>query len=420
MGNASDTSAVFASTISKERDILMGSLYSVFCKSTTRKAAGAPCPAHDQSLFCFTGVLSLVGNCILLLVAYHKRSTLKPAEFFIINLSISDLGMTLSLFPLAIPSAFKHRWLFGELTCQLYAMCGVLFGLCSLTNLTALSFVCCLKVCFPNHGNRFSSSHARLLVVAVWGYASVFAVGPLARWGRYSPEPYGTACCIDWHAPNHELAALSYIVCLFVFCYALPCATIFLSYTFILLTVRGSRQAVQQHVSPQTKTTNTHALIVKLSVAVCIGFLGAWTPYAVVAIWAAFGDATLVPPDAFALAAMFAKSSTIYNPVVYLLCKPNFRACLYRDTTLLRQRIYRGSPRSEPKAHFGSTSQRNKDMSVSVRSSNGQQDSYGACTENAAPCHVMTPQRTACILTESTNREVTVSRLADKPQADFL
>lgn len=55
------------------------------------------------------GILSLVGNCLLLLVAFHKRSTLKPAEFFIINLSISDLGMTLSLFPLAIPSAFSHR-----------------------------------------------------------------------------------------------------------------------------------------------------------------------------------------------------------------------------------------------------------------------------------------------------------------------
>ena len=35
MGNASDTSAVFISTISKEHDILMGSLYSVFCKSHT-------------------------------------------------------------------------------------------------------------------------------------------------------------------------------------------------------------------------------------------------------------------------------------------------------------------------------------------------------------------------------------------------
>lgn len=34
MGNASDTSAEFASRIPKEYDIFMGSLYSVFCKST--------------------------------------------------------------------------------------------------------------------------------------------------------------------------------------------------------------------------------------------------------------------------------------------------------------------------------------------------------------------------------------------------
>lgn len=33
MGNASDTSAVFVSTISKEQDIFMGSVYSAFCKS---------------------------------------------------------------------------------------------------------------------------------------------------------------------------------------------------------------------------------------------------------------------------------------------------------------------------------------------------------------------------------------------------
>ncbi|XP_069560370.1 opsin 7, group member d isoform X1 [Brachyistius frenatus] len=437
MGNDSDASAVFASTISKEHDILMGALYSAFC------------------------ILSLAGNCILLLVAYHKRSTLKPAEFFIINLSISDLGMTLSLFPLAIPSSFSHRWLFGEITCQLYAMCGVLFGLCSLTNLTALSLVCCLKVCVPNHGegrqnddvktadlmrrerkkkkiiitaghlvlsllqsgNKISSLHARLMVAGVWFYASVFAVGPLAQWGHYSPEPYGTACCIDWQAPNHELSALSYIICLFVFCYALPCTIIFLSYAFILLTVRGSRQAVQQHVSPQTKTTNAHALIVKLSVAVCIGFLGAWTPYAVLAMWAAFGDATQVPPTAFAFAAVFAKSSTIYNPVVYLLCKPNFRECLYRDTSMLRQMIYRGSSQSETRDRFGSTSQRNKDMSISARFSNGQQESYGAClhcTEDAALCHATKPQRTACILTGSAYMEVTVSQLSAQLQADLL
>lgn len=164
-----------------------------------------------------------------------------------------------------------------------------------------------------------------------------------------------------------------------------------------------------------------HALSPQLSVAVCIGFLGAWTPYAVVAMWAAFGDATQVPPTAFALAAIFAKSSTIYNPMVYLLCKPNFRECLCRDTSLLRQMIYRGSP--QPQERFGANSQRNKDITASTRFSNGQQESYGAClncTENTALCQLASPQNTACILTGSTYTEVTVQQLVDKPQPDFL
>ncbi|KAM9829992.1 LOW QUALITY PROTEIN: opsin 7, group member d [Syngnathus typhle] len=394
MRNASDTTAVFTSTISKEYDVVMGSIYILYC------------------------VLSLLGNCILLLVAHHKRSSLKPPEFFIINLSISDLGMTLFLFPLAIPSSFSHRWLFGETACQLYAMCGVLFGLCSLTNLTALSLVCCLKVCFPNYGNKFSWAHARLLVVGVWCYASVFALGPLAQWGRYGTEPYGTACCIDWHAPNHELSAMSYIVCLFIFCYALPSTIIFLSYSSILLTVRGSRQAVQQHVSPQAKSTSAHSLIVKLSVAVCIGFLCAWTPYAGVAMWSAFSDAARVPPSAFAVAAVFAKSSTVYNPAVYLLCKPNFRECLYRDTFTLWQRIYTSSPR------LGATPE-SSDTSIPACFSNGQVDRCEVClhyVNNPAKCHVRSTQRTARILTGSVHREVTLSQLAAAatPLADFL
>lgn len=57
------------------------------------------------------------------------------------------------------------RWLFGEITCQLYAMCGVLFGLCSLTNLTALSSVCCLKVCFPTYGEGIMMQLQKLLLI---------------------------------------------------------------------------------------------------------------------------------------------------------------------------------------------------------------------------------------------------------------
>ncbi|XP_042320014.1 opsin-5-like [Sceloporus undulatus] len=309
MENVSSSSA-FLSSLTKGEDLIFGTLYSLF------------------------GVVSLFGNSLLLLVAYRKRTILKPAEFFIVNLAISDVGMTVILFPLATPSFFAHRWLFNHAMCTFYAFCGVLFGLCSLTSLTALSAVCCMKVCYPTYGNKFSPTYAGVLLVCVWIYALIFAVAPLADWGSYGPEPYGTACCIKWKASTRE--AKYYIVALFIFCYIIPCLLILFSYSLILWTVKVSRRAVKQHMSPRSRANSVHSLIVKLSVSVCIGFLAAWTPYAIVAMWSAFGDASQVPVLAFALCAVFAKSSATYNPLVYLLFKPNFQKYLSKDLSLFQ------------------------------------------------------------------------------------
>ncbi|KAK1898714.1 Opsin-5 [Dissostichus eleginoides] len=403
MGNASET-LLLISKISKESDILMGTIYIIM------------------------GVLSMLGNGILLFVAYRKKSSLKPAEFFVVNLAISDLGMTISLFPLAIPSAFTHMWLFNKTICTGYAFCGVLFGLCSLTNLTVLSSVCWLKVCCPNYGNKFSYCHASMLVAGVWCYAGVFAVGPLSGWGEYGPEPYGTACCINWEAPGRSFAAMSYIICLFFFCYIVPSTVIFLSYTFILITVRGSRQAVQQHMPPQNKISNAQTLIIKLSVAVCIGFLTAWSPYAIVAMWAAFGDALEVPAIAFAWAAIFAKSSTLYNPIVYLVFKPNFRRSLCRDVALCKSTLC-GCQHSSPSK--GPCSQFNlKEECNSTQFSNGLPENHGTtCRHCACPEAVAgasenlteyIPQQTFRILKGSIHSEVAESQLSNDLQSDFL
>lgn len=133
--------------------------------------------------FIFAGVCSLFGNSTLLYISYKKKNVLKPAEYFIINLAVSDLGLTLSLYPMAITSSFyhryktwrllllnhwslsyvfalscplshalPHRWLYGKTVCSVYAFCGMLFGICSLTTLTLLSMVCFVKVCYPLYG----------------------------------------------------------------------------------------------------------------------------------------------------------------------------------------------------------------------------------------------------------------------------
>ncbi|XP_017591497.1 PREDICTED: opsin-5-like [Corvus brachyrhynchos] len=266
MGNVSNTS-VFTSTLSEREDLIFGTVYLVF------------------------GIMSLSGNSLLLLVAHQKRSLLKPAEFFISNLAISDLSMTVTLFPLAPSAFFAHRWLFDQAVCTLYAFCGVLFGLCSLASLTVLSTVCCLKVCYPAYGSRFSRSHAAVLLLAVWAYALAFATAPLAQWGGYGPAPDPSVWGVCQHPP--------------------------------------SAAGVSWH-------HHLHLLLFQLSIAVCLGFLAAWTPYAVVALWALLGDASQVPALAFVLSAVFAKSSTLYNPLVYLLFKPSFHKFLSKDRVLLQ------------------------------------------------------------------------------------
>ena len=46
---------------------------------------------------------------MLLYVSYKKKHLLKPPEYFIVNLAVSDLGLTLSLYPMAISSSLYHR-----------------------------------------------------------------------------------------------------------------------------------------------------------------------------------------------------------------------------------------------------------------------------------------------------------------------
>lgn len=59
-------------------------------------------------------------------------------------------------------------------------------------------------------------------------------------------------------------------------------------------------------------------------------------------MWAAFGHIENIPPLAFAMPAMFAKSSTIYNPIIYLMLRPNFRRVMCKDLGTLCHTCLKG------------------------------------------------------------------------------
>lgn len=44
----------------------------------------------------------------------RKRSSLVPADYFIVNLAVSDLILSVVGLPFGISSSFLHRWTFGS------------------------------------------------------------------------------------------------------------------------------------------------------------------------------------------------------------------------------------------------------------------------------------------------------------------
>lgn len=66
------------------------------------------------------------------------------------------------------------------------------------------------------------------------------------------------------------------------------------------------------------KTSAWHLCILfQVAMLICAGFLIAWIPYAVVSVVSAFGSPDSVPIAVSVIPTLLAKSSAMYNPIIY-------------------------------------------------------------------------------------------------------
>lgn len=88
-----------------------------------------------------SAVLSIMGNLLVLIMAFKRSSKMKPPELLSVNLAVTDLGAAVTMYPLAVASAWSHRWLGGDAICTYYSFVGFFFGVASIMNLTVLAIV---------------------------------------------------------------------------------------------------------------------------------------------------------------------------------------------------------------------------------------------------------------------------------------
>ncbi|XP_075719945.1 opsin-5-like [Rhinoderma darwinii] len=322
-------------------------------------------------------ILTVVGNVAVLATAVKCSSHLKSPDLLTINLAVTDLGMAVSMYPLAIASAWNHAWIGGHPSCLYYALMGFFFGVASMMTLTAMAVIRYLVTSTTTtNRNTIKKRAVYMVIMCIWLYALLWAIFPLIGWGHYGPEPFGISCTIAWSEFQNSPNGFSFILSMFILCTITPATTIITCYTTIAWKLHKAYQEIQNY-DKMPNAAKIEKKLTLMAVLVSFGFLLAWMPYAIVSFWSMFHSTASIPPIVSLLPCLFAKSSTAFNPILYYMFSKTFRQKVKQLKCCCGWRIHFLQPEvsGEPAVSVIWTGRDNMQMSSVFKFNKGQSNS---------------------------------------------
>uniref|UniRef100_A0A673KKF8 Opsin 4.1 n=1 Tax=Sinocyclocheilus rhinocerous TaxID=307959 RepID=A0A673KKF8_9TELE len=267
------------------------------------------------SVILIVGITGVIGNALVVYVFCRSRTLHTAGNMFVVNLAVADFFMSLTQSPVFFAASLHRRWVFGERSCELYAFCGALFGICSMMTLTAIAADRCLAITQPLAlVGRVSRHKAGAVLAVVWLYSLGWSLPPFFGWSAYVPEGLQTSC--SWDYMTFTPSVRAYTILLFIFCEIreLNC---------------GETHKVYERMQNEWKMPKVALLVILL-------FVISWSPYSMVALTATAGYSHLLTPYMNSVPAVIAKASAIHNPIIYAITHPKYRAAIARYIPVLR------------------------------------------------------------------------------------
>jgi len=287
-----------------------------------------------------SGLISVFGNILVLYIFLKHQPLRTPSNMLVMNLALSDLCIMGTLFPECVINFLCGGvWQFGEYACIVHAFCGALFGYGQITTLVFVSFDRYNVIVRGFAAKPLSYMKVFVFVTFIWLYAAFWSIGPFFGFGGYALDGIMASCSFDYL--NLDPGNVSYIWGCFAFCFCLPLALIVLCYYNIVKAVWAHEKALKD----QAKKMNVASLrsnddaakqsaeirIAKVAMINITLWVIAWTPFAVICLIGITGDQKLLTPLVSTLPILFAKTSCVYNPLIYAISHPKFRQCAKKD-----------------------------------------------------------------------------------------
>ncbi|XP_061419011.1 parapinopsin-like isoform X3 [Lethenteron reissneri] len=293
--------------------------------STNETSTATPAPSLGPvgygllaALMGVTTAASVTLNSIVVATTVRYRALRQPLNYALLSLACADLGVALGGgVATTVTNALRSQLQMEDALCQAEGFLVAFFGLAGLNSICVLAAERFVMVCRPLSSMHFGGRHALLALGAAWLWALAWATPPLLGWGRYGPEGLGTSCAPDWL--ERSPLGRSYVLSFLLFCFVLPLLFIVFCYGSLL---RSLHRASRVKYSVTQRAEQRVGVMVLLMI---VAFLFCWLPYAACALVVIFQPGIQLSPLAASIPLYAAKSSTAYNPIIYILLNRQFR-----------------------------------------------------------------------------------------------
>ncbi|XP_053561383.1 pinopsin-like [Bombina bombina] len=266
--------------------------------------------------------LAFVVNGMVIIVTIRYKKLRSPLNYILVNLAVADLLVTIFGSTVSFTNNVNGYFTLGKSMCEVEGFMVSLTGIVGLWSLAILAFERYIVICKPMGEFRFQQKHAVMGCAFTWIWALMWTSPPLIGWCSYVPEGLGTSCGPNWYTGGANNN--SYIMTLFVTCFAMPLSMIIFSYTSLLMALRAV--AAQQKESETTQRAERE--VTRMVIAMVLAFLICWLPYATFAMVVATNKDIVIHPTLASMPSYFSKTATVYNPIIYIFMNKQFRNCL--------------------------------------------------------------------------------------------
>ncbi|BES91945.1 receptor [Nesidiocoris tenuis] len=253
-------------------------------------------------------------------------------NYFLVNLSVSDLLMSLLNCIFNFTFMLDSHWPFGSVYCTVNNFVAHVSVASSVFTLVAISLDRYVAILRPLK-HRMSRRKARVALVIIWAMSSLLALPCLlystTKIRSYRDGQTKTVCYMRWpdgHYPKSTSEHVYNLVFLLV-TYLLPVAAMAFCYSLMGRELWGSK-SIGEQTQRQLDNIKSKRKVVRMFITVIVIFAICWLPYHGYFIYVYHNNSVAVSeyiPHLYLSFYWLAMSNAMVNPIIYYWMNNRFR-----------------------------------------------------------------------------------------------